>query len=230
MSLDPDNAPTLLDPTEPAALPASAVDAAIGEPESSDHEAAALTVGLLGKTLYVIKEIVITILLFLALRNLVVQARYIPSASMHPGLLERDRLLVEVVTKHFTEVHRGQILVFYRPGEPKPNLRQLLESSFGFYDDKAMIKRVVGLPGDTVEVVPNIGVFVNGTLLEEDYVAEIARDHFGPERVPDDSLFMMGDNRNQSSDSRMWGYLPMENIIGKALVRFYPFDRVGMIQ
>jgi signal peptidase I len=229
MTLDPHDTPTLVDPTNSAATPAAMVDAAAGEPETPGDSEISIVGGILGKTLYVIKEVVITILLFLVLRNLVVQARYIPSASMHPGLLERDRLLVEVVTKHFTDVQRGQILVFYRPGEPKPNLTQLLESSFGFYDDKAMIKRVIGLPGDTVEVVPNIGVFVNGTLLEEDYTAEKARDHFGPETVPEGHLFMMGDNRNQSSDSRMWGYLPIENIIGKALVRFYPFNRVGMI-
>lgn len=182
------------------------------------------------KIVYIIREIVITLVLFLILRNLVVQARYIPSASMHPGLLERDRLLVEVVTKHFGGISHGDILVFYRPGSPKPTFWELMLSSFGIHDDNAMIKRVIGMPGDIIEVIPNVGVKVNGELLDEDYVAEIARDPYGPVAVPEDRLFMMGDNRNHSSDSRMWGFAPIDNVIGEALVRFYPFNRLGLIR
>lgn len=183
-----------------------------------------------GKIWYVSREIVITLALFLLLRNLIVQARFIPSASMHPGLIEHDRLLVELVTPHFNWISRGDILVFYRPGDPKPNFRQLLLSSFGLHDDHAMIKRVIGLPGDVIEVVAGEGVLVNGELQPENYVAEIANDHFGPITVPEGHFFMMGDNRNQSSDSRMWGFAPAGNIIGRALVRFYPFNRVGLIR
>ncbi len=182
------------------------------------------------KVFYIVKEIVITLLLFLVLRNLVVQARFIPSASMHPGLLEGDRLLVEVVSKHFASVKQGDILVFYRPGEPKPTLKELLLSSFGIHDDHAMIKRVIGLPGDIVEVIPNEGVKVNGQMLKENYTAEVASQPYGPKQVPAGHLLMMGDNRNQSSDGRIWGFLPLENIIGKATIRFYPFDRIGMIR
>lgn len=182
------------------------------------------------KILYVLKEVLITLVLFLLLRNLVVQARFIPSASMHPGLLENDRLLVEIVTKHLGGIKRGDILVFYRTNDRKPGMGELLLSSFGLHDDHAMIKRVIGMPGDVIEVVPNQGVLVNGRMLDEPYVAEIARDHFGPETVPPGHYFMMGDNRNQSSDSRMWGYLPEENVIGEAMVRFYPFSRVGVIR
>ncbi|OIO30996.1 MAG: signal peptidase I [Candidatus Hydrogenedentes bacterium CG1_02_42_14] len=182
------------------------------------------------KVFYVSKEIVITLALFLLLRNLVVQARYIPSASMHPGLLEGDRLLIELVTKNFDWISRGQIIVFYRPGDPKPTLYQLLKSSFGLHDDHAMIKRVIGMPGDVIEVIPNEGVMVNGVLFPENYTAEKSIEHFGPVTVPEGELFMMGDNRNQSSDSRFWGFLPISNIIGKAWVRFYPFDRLGLIR
>lgn len=139
-------------------------------------------------------------------------------------------MLVEVVTKHFGGISHGDILVFYRPGEPKPTFYQLMLSSFGIHDDNAMIKRTIGMPGDVVEVIANVGVKVNGELLEENYVAEIANESFGPVTVPEGKLFMMGDNRNQSSDSRKWGFAPIDNVIGEALVRFYPFNRLGLIR
>ena len=181
---------------------------------------------------YLLREILITLLLFLALRNFVVQARYIPSPSMRPGLQEGDRLLVELVSKNFGTYERGDILVFYKPGHPHPTLKELLYSSFGMHDDKAMIKRVIGLPGEIVQVIPNVGVKVNGKLLEETYTSEKSHfpNAFGPETVPEGQLFMMGDNRNQSADSRRWGTLPTGNIVGKATVRFYPFHRFGMIK
>jgi signal peptidase I len=212
MNIDQDNPETPVEekpPSSPAPMP---------------------TASMAGKVWYVAREIVITLVLFLLLRNLIVQARFIPSASMHPGLIERDRLLVEVVTTRFHWISRGDILVFYRPGDPKPTFRQLILSSFGLHDDHAMIKRVIGMPGDEVEVVAGEGVRINGELLNENYVAEIANDHFGPIRIPEGHYFMMGDNRNQSSDSRMWGFAPASNVIGRALVRFYPFDRVGLIR
>ncbi len=211
------------EPNTPEAPEAPAV--AVQPPTEEPARESAVT-----KVVYVVKEIVITLLLFLLLRNLVVQARYIPSASMHPGLLEGDRLLVEVVTKNFGWVERGNILVFYRPGDPSPTLSQLLLSSFGIHDDHAMIKRVIGMPGDVIEVIPNEGVLVNGVMASEPFTAEAAREHFGPVTVPEGHLFMMGDNRNQSSDSRIWGFLPISNVIGRALVRFYPFDRIGAIR
>lgn len=213
---------TPLNESQAAEAPADALTPETATPPS--------TAGFAARFFYVLKEILITLLLFLVLRNLVVQARYIPSASMHPGLLEGDRLLVELVTKHVGWIHRGDVLVFYKPNDPQPTFRQLMSSSFGMYDDHAMIKRVIGMPGDRIEVIPNVGVKVNGVLLDEPYVAQHAFEHFGEITVPAGCYFMMGDNRNQSSDSRIWGYLPEANIIGKAVVRFYPFDRMGVVR
>jgi len=203
-----------------------------GAAEAASDPAVPEVTSFAARFFYVVKEILITLLLFLVLRNLVVQARYIPSASMHPGLLEGDRLLVELVTKRADWIHRGDVVVFYKPSPipPHPSFRQLMYSSFGLYDDHAMIKRVIGMPGDRVEVIPNVGVKINDVLLDEPYVADPAREHFGEITVPAGHYFMMGDNRNESSDSRFWGYLPASNIIGKAVVRFYPFDRMGLVR
>lgn len=176
---------------------------------------------------YILKEILITVLLFLALRNFIVQARFIPSESMVPGLQIGDRLLVELVTRHLGNIDRGDIIVFYKPGALQPNVQELLKSSFGLHDDHAMIKRVIGMPGDVVEVMPSVGVKINGQLLEENYVAEVALGYFPAQTVPPGHYFMMGDNRNRSADSRSWGMLPAENIIGRAFVKFYPFNRLG---
>lgn len=177
----------------------------------------------------VVKELAIILLLFLALRNFVVQARYIPSASMHPTLLERDRLLVELVSKHFVDFRRGEILVFYTPGTKPPDFWETILSSFGLYDDGALIKRVIGLPGETIEVRGGEGVYVNGRKLKEPYIAEVSAEDFGPKTIPTGHLFMMGDNRNRSNDSRRWGALPMDHVIGRAAVRFYPFRRIGFL-
>lgn len=148
---------------------------------------------------------------------------------MHPGLLESDRLLVEVVSKRFGLFHRGDILVFYRPQDEAPHFGQLMLATFGLHYDNALIKRVIGEPGDTIEVIPNVGVKINGRLLDEPYVAEPAIGHFGPVTVPPNCYFMMGDNRNNSADSRIWGFLPAENVVGRAVVRFYPFGRMGLV-
>ncbi len=206
-------------PTLEGVSDSSASAAAAGEPAPSH----------VVRFLAIAKEIAIILLLFLGLRNFVVQARFIPSASMHPTLIENDRLLVEILSKHLFAIRRGEILVFYVPNEHKPDFWETILSSFGRHDDGALIKRVIGLPGETIEVIPNDGVYINGQRLDEPYVQALPNDHFERFTVPAGNYFMMGDNRNLSRDSRRWGTLPHENIIGRALVRFYPFTRVGVL-
>lgn len=151
--------------------------------------------------------LVLAVLLSLAIRTYVAEARWIPSTSMLPTLKIGDRLIIEKVSFKFNGISRGDIVVFHAP----PASRM----------DEVMIKRVIGLPGDTVSIKKGI-VYINGSPLEEPYELEKPRDDFKPFTVPEGSIFVMGDNRNNSFDSRFWGVVPTDLIIGKALARFYP--------
>ncbi|MEM0981801.1 MAG: signal peptidase I [Cyanobacteria bacterium P01_H01_bin.58] len=158
----------------------------------------------------------LSIILALGIRTFVAEARYIPSGSMEPTLEINDRLVVEKVSYRFNPPDRGDIVVFWPPDE-------LFEE--GQRRD-AFIKRVIGLPGDTVEVTDGV-VYVNDEPLDEDYTKEPPAYLWGPETVPEDAYLVLGDNRNSSYDSHSWGFVPAENIIGKAVVRFWPPGRLG---
>lgn len=150
------------------------------------------------------KAAVIALALALFIRTFVVQAFKIPSESMMETLLVGDHLLVNKMAPRFSTPERGDILVFRYP----------LDHSRDF------VKRVVGLPGETLEMVRNT-VYINGRPLDEPYAIYQTSgfgNHFGPITVPDGHLFMMGDNRDNSQDSRVWGTLDMDEIRGKAFI------------
>lgn len=164
-----------------------------------------------------IREAVTTVALAFALalilRACIVEAREIPSGSMLPTIHEGDRVLVNKIVYHMRQPERGEIIVFDPP----------VQSDYDF------VKRVIGLPGDTVEI-KNEQVFINGVALEEDYVAEAPDYAYGPVKVPEGALFVMGDNRNSSYDSHLWEtWLPLDNLKGEAFVRYWPPDRLGKI-
>jgi signal peptidase I len=162
-----------------------------------------------------IETFAVAIALALLVRATVAEARYIPSDSMLPTLEKGDRLIVEKISYHFAEPHRGDIVVFYPP-----------EGSGFDKSGNAFIKRIVALPGEKIRVSEG-KVFVNGKPQLEPYELE-PPDYEMPERkIPDGHVFVMGDNRNNSMDSHVWGVLPLENIIGKATVRFWPPNRLG---
>ncbi|MBO1346067.1 MAG: signal peptidase I [Hormoscilla sp. GUM202] len=163
--------------------------------------------------------VVIALIISLLLRTVVAEPRYIPSDSMVPTLRVGDRLVVEKVSYHFRPPARGEIVVF----EP-PKLLQRL----GYTTDQAFIKRIIAEPGQTVEV-KNGKVYLDNQPQEEDYIAELPEYSWGPAQVPVDQLFVMGDNRNNSNDSHIWGFLPKQNIIGRACFRFWPPNRIGLI-
>lgn len=164
-----------------------------------------------------IKTIVMAGVLAFGIRTFVAEARYIPSSSMEPTLEINDRLIIEKVSKYFQKPQRGDVMVF----NPTDTLKEQ-----NFKD--AFIKRVIGVPGDKIEV-KNQQVYVNDRKIEENYIAKPPNYDFGPVTVPNNQYFVLGDNRNDSYDSHYWGFVPEENMIGRAVVRFWPLDRVGTL-
>ncbi len=185
----------------------------------------------------VLKELPVLILLAFALaillKTFVVQAFYIPSGSMEPTLLPGDRVLVNKV---FYTPGRGDIIVFEDPHPGPAEDRGIiggfinwLSEGLGFARpaDEDFIKRVIGLPGETVEL-RNGKVFVDGLQISEPYLkgSEDTRD-FGPVTVPKDSLFVLGDNRLNSNDSRFGlGFVPVDKVVGRAFVIIWPPSRI----
>ena len=187
------------------------------------------------------ESLVIAVVLALFIRTFVVQAFKIPTGSMEQNLLIGDHLLVnkfvfgpsiaplERTVFPIKEIGRKDVIVFKYPEEP----------------ERDFIKRVIGLPGETVEL-RNKRVFINGQRLDEPYVyyledpppipqeMEVSNEppgisgdprvQYGPVTVPPGHYFVMGDNRDNSQDSRYWGFLPRENVKGKALVMYWSYD------
>jgi signal peptidase I len=190
------------------------------------------------------KTLVTAIILALGIRTFIAEARYIPSTSMVPTLLINDRLIIEKVTYYFNEPQRGDIVVFYPPdkasnacipklpvssdGQAIPNLT-INSTPTSTKSKDAYIKRIVGIPGDRVEV-KNARVYRNDELLQESYIASPPEYDFGPITVPENEYLVLGDNRNNSCDSHLWGSVPRDNIIGKAVVRFWPLNRLGGLE
>lgn len=164
-----------------------------------------------------VSSIVFAVCLALLIRTFVVQAFKIPSGAMKQTILVGDHILVDKLTYDNSSPMRGEIIVFKYPVEP----------------EKDFIKRVVGLPGDTIEGRDKI-IYVNNEPLLEQYAVHTdphvnpkgakTRDNFGPITVPDNALFVMGDNRDESFDSRFWGFVDRKNIKGKAFVIYWSQD------
>lgn len=177
------------------------------------------------------ESIVVAVILALFIRTFVVQAFKIPTGSMEPNLLVGDHLLVnkfvfaptagplERTLLPMRPIRRGDVVVFKYPQEP----------------DRDFIKRVIGLPGETLEVKDR-RVLVNGQPIDEPYAHHLfpvmagdetggsdVRQRYGPVTVPDGHYFMMGDNRDNSEDSRYWGFLPEQYVKGRALMLYWSF-------
>jgi signal peptidase I len=165
--------------------------------------------------------LLVALLLAFLIRTFIAEPRFIPSASMVPTLQLGDRLVVEKISYRWHRPERGDIAVFKVP----PQLQQQ-----GYQSDQAFIKRVIGVPGDRIAIQQG-QLSVNGQPLAETYVLETPKiEDLLEVTVPPQQLFMMGDNRNNSNDSRYWGFLPVDNVIGKAVFRFFPLDRLGSLE
>lgn len=162
-----------------------------------------------------LKTLVSAAVLALGIRTFVAEARFIPSESMLPTLEIDDRLIVEKISYRFRKPRRGDIVVF----SPTDILKQENYK-------EAFIKRVIGIPGDTVEV-KNGKVFINNRQIDEQYIKEPPSYQYPATKVPEGEYLVLGDNRNNSYDSHYWGFVPLENLIGRATVRFWPPSRIG---
>lgn len=163
-----------------------------------------------------IQIVAIALGLAILIRLFVAEPRYIPSESMLPTLHIGDRLVVEKISYHFRPPLTGDIVVFQTP----PQLQS------GYAKNQAFIKRIIGIPGQTVKISNGL-VYLNDEPLQENYIAEPPTYEWGPMSVPENQFFVMGDNRNNSKDSSKWGFLPKQNIIGRAWFRFWPLARIG---
>jgi len=208
-------------------------------------------------TLAVLREaaiiVVSAIVLSLVIKTFLAQAFFIPSGSMQNTLLEGDRVLVSKLAPGPFEVHRGDIVVFKDPGgwlaEPAPRVTtawsRAVTSALTFVgllpqdSGEHLIKRVIGVGGDTVECCDEQGrVMVNGVPLDEPYIAagSIPSEMEFSVVVPEDSLWVMGDNRQHSQDSRYQqgrpggGSVPLSGVVGTAFITLWPMDRIGLLR
>jgi len=178
---------------------------------------------------------VLEVIVPLSIKTFVAEARYIPSSAMEPTLLKDDRLIIDKLSFRWHKPERGEIIVFNPPNNPV-----VPDAS------KVYIKRVIGLPSDRISIHDG-KVFVNDSPLNEPYIAQplnytlptqdasLCPNCFSPDdvksgknglffTVPNGQYWMMGDDRNNSLDSHAWGFLPEKNLIGRAIIRYYPFD------
>ncbi|HWP98289.1 MAG TPA: signal peptidase I [Syntrophomonadaceae bacterium] len=163
-----------------------------------------------------ISIIVIALALALLLRNFVIEGRIIPSGSMLPTLQLQDRVMVNKFIYDFKDPVRGDIIIL----DPPPALERT----------DLFIKRVIGLPGETVEM-KNGKVYINENALKEPYLAEPLDYTFGPVVVPQNSLLVLGDNRNSSFDSHKWvpAWLTRDRVKGKAFMVYWPLNHLHLL-
>ncbi len=152
------------------------------------------------------QTIILAVVLYFLIDSVVARVR-VENISMEPTLNPGEFILVNKLAVKLNDVNRGDIIVFHFPQNPKEDY----------------IKRVIGLPGDSIVIRAN-NVYVNNQEITEPYVAAEPA-YNGSWVVPEGNLFVLGDNRNQSSDSHSWGYVPMNLVVGKALVIYWPIDQ-----
>ena len=167
-----------------------------------------------------LRDLIFSVLIAVVLIVFIYQPVKVEGTSMMPTLTDQERIFINKFTYRFGlgHIERGDTVVFWYPQDVS----------------KSYIKRVIGVPGDRVRVDSG-QVYVNGMAMVENYVPAENRDFSswrdGEEQVvPDGRYFVLGDHRNQSSDSRMWGYVPRENIYGKAVFVYWPLNQMGRLR
>ena len=159
------------------------------------------------------ETIVVAFVMALIIRAFFLQVFWIPSSSMEPTLEIHDRIVVNKVSYHFRPPRRNEVVVFRQVKAPNVPKRDL-------------IKRLKGLPGEKLQIKDGI-IYINDHKIEEQHQFNQDFMDFGPVTIPADSYFVMGDNRPASADSRYWGFLPKQNVIGPAFLRIWPLTKAG---
>jgi signal peptidase I len=212
------------DPTTPVAgttpsapaTPPPTPDAAAPTAVSRSQRKRSSTRNLVEWVVVIIGAVLVAILI----KTFVVQAFRIPSESMTPTLEVGDRVMVNKLSYDAHDLNRGDVVVFHRP----PGLPS------GPNDPQDLIKRVIGLPGDTV-VAKDGSMYVNGKRLEEPYLPDTAKTYNldDPVEIPEGQVWVMGDNRTNSEDSRVFGPIDSDTIVGRAFMIMWPPGRIGAL-
>jgi signal peptidase I len=159
----------------------------------------------------VFETLLIAVFLILVIEGLSDRVK-IEGSSMLPSLHQNDRVIVSKVSYRSKEIQRGDILVFDYPNNP----------------EEEYIKRVIAISGDTISIRDG-KLILNGEVLLEPYIENYILGKFEEITVPENTVFVLGDNRNHSSDSRFWGPLPIDYVVGKAVFVYWPFSEIGVI-
>ncbi len=179
------------------------------DPEDTGKSAA-------GATLSWFRDLFLSVLIAIVVILFLYQPVKVEGTSMMPSLQNDERIFINKFVYRFgiSDIGRGDTVVFLYPGDPS----------------KSYIKRVIGIPGDTIEIDDG-RVIVNNKPIAEPYVAEDNRDQIPMARktVPPDQFFVLGDHRSSSNDSRSWGWVPRQNIYGKAVFVYWPLEDLGAV-
>ncbi|OGI77422.1 signal peptidase I [Candidatus Nomurabacteria bacterium RIFCSPHIGHO2_02_FULL_33_12] len=165
----------------------------------------------------IIKFMLLAFIIVIPIRMFIAQPFLVNGRSMDPTLKNHDYLIVDELSYHIREPKRGEVIIFRFPGNTKEHF----------------VKRLIGIPGDTIRIIDGTVTVITKdgkrVLLEEPYVKNHSYESLVDIVVPDGQLFVMGDNRSESYDSRMWRFLPRDLATGRALVRLYPFNNIDYL-
>lgn len=165
----------------------------------------------------IVKFVILALVIVIPIRMFIAQPFLVKGRSMDPILHEKDYLIVDELSYHLRTPKRGEVIVFKFPLNPKEHF----------------VKRVIGLPGDTVQIINGEVTIITKSgktmKLDEPYVKNHSYESLVDIVVPEGNLFVMGDNRSESYDSRMWKFLPMKMATGRALIRLYPFNQIDYL-
>lgn len=179
-------------------------------PSDGQDRPASLFEGLLRLLHELVETLLPALVIVLAVNLLLAQPRTVHGQSMEPSLHENERLIIDLLSYRFRAPQRGEIVVITmadRRGDP-------------------VIKRIIALPGETIEIRRG-NVHINGEPIDEPYITQLTTGSLEPLLVPEEHLFVLGDNRGASNDSRYFGVVPYDRVLGRAWLRYWPPSDIG---